>query len=89
MERNAIVSSKIELHESSGGSTGPLLAPVLHNEEVRCRFTMCNPPFHQVIRLPDFSSFLIVYYEDFTFVRKKKMGLTISGNPAARRHRRR
>ena len=58
VERNAIVSSKIELHESSGGSTGPLLAPVLHNEEVRCRFTMCNPPFHQVILLPDF--FLIL-----------------------------
>ena len=47
VERNAAVSSKIELHEVPGGSAGPLLAPVLQNEEVRCRFTMCNPPFHQ------------------------------------------
>ena len=47
VERNAAVSSKIEIHEVPGGSAGPLLATVLQNEEVRCRFTMCNPPFHQ------------------------------------------
>jgi len=47
VERNAAVSSKIELQDASGGSDGPLLAPVLQNEEVQCRFTMCNPPFHQ------------------------------------------
>ena len=46
--RNSDVSSKIELHEVAGGNTGPLLAPVLHNGDIRCRFTMCNPPFHQV-----------------------------------------
>ena len=58
MERNAAVSSKIELQDASGGSDGPLLAPVLQNEEVQCRFTMCNPPFHQAGHFKGWISFL-------------------------------
>ena len=58
MERNAAVSSKIELHGASGGGDGPLLAPVLQNEEEQRRFTMCNPPFHQAGHFKGSISFL-------------------------------